>query len=380
MITCKKCGHTLNDTDAFCGICGTKAEVSEAPGKCCPNCGTPAGANDLFCNNCGYSLAGKPAEPKVAIPQPSHTKKKLMPAVITFVIALVIAGTAITLFAFNIDIFKKDDEHTEVIADIDEPLIDTDDEKNDTKDKDKDKKEEKDKEDKVEKEEDTKPKTDDFEDRLNTYISQNASHSDLGVAIKNNKTGKMYSSTGSNSSYVAWGWYLPVYLAYRDLEVHNAGVADGIMSSDAGVCNNSANTAIKAFGSPAAITRHLKEHYKASHTTYGRYFGETNAASDNYTTPYEAVSFLHALNQTNNYHLLSYNLSGFGINTPGGVTVYGQAGTENRNVRNALNLYAIVKGDNVDYSVAIMTKNYAGSNISSLLTFINTEMELKANE
>ena len=86
---------------------------------------------------------------------------------------------------------------------------------------------------------------------------------------------------------------------------------------------------------------------------------------------------MQALNGNGEYAKLTYNTASFGIQGPSGAQVYAQVGTENKAKLENLNLFAIVKGQNSNYCVAVMTKNGAGKNglISNLLYTLHLEME-----
>ena len=53
-----------------------------------------------------------------------------------------------------------------------------------------------------------------LEDELNNYIDGNfGDTSDVAVCVIDNKTNLMYSTNHSEKQYVAWGFYLPIYMA-----------------------------------------------------------------------------------------------------------------------------------------------------------------------
>lgn len=66
MVTCEKCGKSLNDNTVFCGYCGVKLQEqkSQTPYEntaVCPRCGSKAASDDVFCPFCGERM--QPIEP-----------------------------------------------------------------------------------------------------------------------------------------------------------------------------------------------------------------------------------------------------------------------------------------------------------------------------
>lgn len=411
MNTCSKCGATVHEHDLFCSNCYEKIEKNQ-PTLFCQNCGAQADNDAVFCSNCGFSFnthvnyvnqpsqnANYPDAPAVyqntganynknttlppdvntdygsGYPLPTSdtdatTKKSKAPAIIITILSILLVAAIGVLVFFMLNNDKSQNSSTKG---------------NNTSNASKNASNSEG----VEKNTDHKSEEDDTQNTealpnlnqvIDEFISSRVSASDISVSIIDNKSDKAYMSEYSDTKYVAWGNYLPVYLAYTNRQSYNSDVADGIMSNDVSVCNECANEAINAFGSPNAITNSIRSKYGAFNTSYGRFFGDVNATTDNYTTADDAVSFLYQLNDNGEFSKLSYNLADFNITAPYNVNIYAHAGTENRNVRDELNLYAIIKGENVDYCIAIMSKNSAGEYISELLEFINDEMELRANE
>ncbi len=213
---------------------------------------------------------------------------------------------------------------------------------------------------------------------INTYIESAQGHNSISVAVLDNKTNKTYFSSMSDAAYSAWGFYLPIYLASGDLPSGmDAATRAQIMSSDAGACNSAGNKVIQQLGGPSGVSSFLASRYGAKVTTYGRYFADVNATADNYTNAQEAVQFLKVLNSKGEYAKLSYNMGSFGISSPAGANVYAQIGTENKAKMQNLNLFAIVKGANSDYCIAVLTQHGAGKNnlISNVLNVVHQEME-----
>lgn len=407
MIVCKHCGAALEDNTQFCRECGQKVNVDKVIGIC-PECGGARKWGDEFCPVCGHAFTAVdkndtvvipdfPEEepvspnnvpPKIVSDSPSPNKNLLIGgiiggAVLLLIIICVIAGALgsddrkdekeITVISkeedngwWLLDLLGSAGKKEETSTDISEDIAE--DEPED--------KPEEEPEDEVEVIAEKKS----LDEKIDDFIYERVRASDMGVAIIDNESGKLFQSKNSRRKFVSWGWYLPVYALYTGQSGYDRVVADGIMSRDAGVCNSNANIVISDFGGPEGITESLNYHFGTEDTVYGRYFGDVNATSDNYTTPREAVMFLQYIDNEHEYSGLSYDVSKFNIDVPYGVKVYAQAGTENINTLSELNLFAVVKGNDVDYSVAVMTRNSAGIYISELLEFINTEMEKIEND
>ncbi len=407
MNTCSKCGATVHEQDLFCSNCYSKIEKNQST-SFCQNCGIQVDNDAVFCSNCGYSFytntncnnqssqndsyhnnlatyqnTGANYNKNTSLPSNVNTKhssvtplptsdttptakKSKAPAIIITILSILLV-TAIGILVFFMLNNEKTDNASSIRSNPSENASDSE---------------------VIEEDTNNTSESDDFQntetlpdlnEAINEFISHRAS-SDISVSVIDNKSAKTYMSEYSDIKYVAWGLYLPVYLAYTSRQSYSSDIANDIMSNDVSVCNECANEAINAFGSPNAITTVIRSKYGTVNTSYGRLFGDINASGDNYTTANDAVSFLYHLNDNAEFSKLSYDLSDFNITVPYNVNIYAHAGTENRNVRDELNLYAIVKGANVDYCIAIMTKNGAGEYISELLEFITNEMELRANE
>lgn len=215
-----------------------------------------------------------------------------------------------------------------------------------------------------------------IEETVNAIIGSEKGHANIGVAVIDHKTGETYHSARADAAYPAWGFYLPIYLAYNDSpSAKDTRLLENVMSNDAATCNEAGNTIIQNMGGPSGITAFLRGEYGVTVTSYGRYFADVRATSDNYTSATEAVTFLEEISRRGGYDRLSYDITRFGIRAPQGATVYAQVGTENNQVRKNLNLFAVVEGEKSNYSVAILTQNGAGVTITEILEAIHTEME-----
>ncbi len=304
----------------------------------CPRCGNQCEGQQQFCSKCGNPLGGggiqqyPPAS--VGRVQPPQKNNNVIYIVLGIVVALLIAVSAFLVYSI---VVSNNDEGVQETVAVENHA--------------------------------------DLSDKLNNYIAEHYATNDISVAVYDNLSGRYYSSANSQQRYVAWGLYLPVYLAYSRYWGSNSSVLNNILSSDPGVCNNNANSAIRDWGGLYSLNSWLEEEFDVNATSYGRYFGDTSSSYENYTSASEALKFLKAFNENDYYGKLTYNLSSFSIAAPSTARVYAQIGTENRNVRKEMNFFGIVKGDNSDYCVAILTKNSASSRISDVLALIHYTLE-----
>lgn len=214
-------------------------------------------------------------------------------------------------------------------------------------------------------------------DILNNYMAQTGGN--LSVAVYDIRRGQMHYSTNAYNSYPAWGFYIPVYLAYKSTGYANYSTQEGILGPDANYSNSNGNTAISAMGGTGGLNSILRSKFGASTTVYNKLFGQSSSYGNNYTSAYEACTFLQKLASSGDYGKLKYNLPHFGIYAPSGATVYAHAGTENNAKRQYLNFYGVITGYNSQYCVAIMSKGYSGTNITSLLSAIHNHIERGGN-
>lgn len=337
-MNCKNCGSPVDNNMTFCPGCGAKVQTQNI--TYCQACGTKIMGNDSFCPGCGAPCRTEGSGREQYRPAHRQGSGNMLVAVIIALISIIVIFVSVF---FIVRAVQSNDKVE------DRPVMSNEyvDEVNN------------------------------LNMAINSFLDANAAQNNVGVAVIDNLTGAMYSSRYSDVSYTAWGLYLPVYLAYGQTGSYYGNVREQIMSSDPGTCNAAANTAIRDMGGLASVNHILSHNFGAANTTYGRFFGDTASASDNYTTANDAAVFLRTLDNTGEYTKLSYNIAGFGITAPVGANVYAQAGTENRNVRKDLNLFAIVKGQRSNYCVAILTRNSSGGYISQLLQIIHSEMENK---
>ena len=341
MNICHKCGHANNDNSKFC-----------------VRCGSPKTSNQTSINSVVYT---QPVAKR-------KNNKALIITIVSILILIIALGTTFHILIsngyFEDDTSSKTSSSKRDSSPNEDTLInDDDDKRNDSED--------------LEVLEEPQFSVIDVENAINDYISANASHAGISVAVIDNKTNSEILSNNSDYQYTSWGFYLPVFMAYsQNGGSLNNQILSGILSSDAGVCNQSANSAIRAMGGIEAVNNILRQQFGCNSTTYGRYFGDVNSISDNYTSAEEAVKLMSLYNETYVASNLSYSTSKYGITIPSGATMYSQIGTENITEKKNLNIFAIVKGYNSDYCVVIMTKNSSGEdNINELLSIIHTNME-----
>ncbi len=368
MRVCGNCGQELQGNAKFCRSCGCEAgsysnvqtqQSQSSQSATCGNCGAPLNPDMKFCKACGmavnggYNQTGYRQEEAdgytdhgMYYESGSYPKKRsssgvvVAMAVLLTVIVIAISVVAYMLINKNDDPTPADDPNG--VETIEPTVI---------------------------------AKKERVDEAIRAYIQDNGINGNVSVAIHDNQTGETFEGVDSQTPYTAWGLYLPIYLIYGECNGYDASLRRKIMSSDPATCNASANSAITHIGGLERVNGLLTDFYGTINTSYGRWFGQTGNSAANTTTANDAVVFLTKLNETGEYSLMSYNLASFGINTPAGAKVYAHAGSENRNVRNNLNLFAVVKGANSDYCITIMTNNATGGHITGLLNTIHAEME-----
>ena len=404
---CPKCGATINDDVRFCTNCGVllsgsqnHTTVSHIESDSSGNESASFDNNNVEINYPGYENASsdnyrgqnyansqqsqQSQQPRNGAHYPereSHTEmpgkkpKKSKALLITLILIAVILCIAIVAFVvwkfvisepgskkvdsvYNSEAVEviDDETETEVIIEDDTPEIELP----------------------PEEEEEEPDKNAIVVEAVNSLISSKMLSADVGVAIIDNQTNEKFLCNGYDNAYVSWGFYLPVYFA---LELKYPDMYDSykldIMGTDIGKCNSAGNFAMDCFGGPLGMTEYIREETGFTQTSFGRKYGDVNSNAENYTSPIEAAAFLSSLSSAGRDHMLCHSASQFGITVPSDSTMYGQFGTENRGVKNNLNVFAVVKGNTSDYSIAIMTKNKASASgiVDEILSLVHTKME-----
>ncbi|MBO5008006.1 MAG: hypothetical protein J6D26_04160 [Clostridia bacterium] len=376
----------------------------------CERCGNRLDPATNKCFNCGFVLAEEtptdnptqiqqpvmqvPPQPQTP-PMPQYTppmqaqppqkpKKGSNKAVLWLIIILLILALlgAGVYAVYQMDIIEGFGPSASYgYDDDDDDDNDKDDEKDDTEKDDKDDKDDKDgKDSKSGKSSAAKNSNDDIEleKELNEYISDNfAERTDVTVCVIDNKTGEIYKSRGANKQYVAWGFYLPIYLAL-DAEYPNdyADTKADIMSSNIALCNTAANNGIDYLGGLDSLNEVISDNFKVKKTSFGRKFGASSIYGDNYTSAEDAAKLLKELDDKGKHDLLQYNIAAQGINYSKDLSVYAHTGTDNANVKSTYNVFAIAKGTKADFSIAIMTVNQTNAvqTVSDILEIAEDEL------
>jgi len=357
----------------------------------CPRCGANINDGSSFCTQCGETLNKQNPSVNAMPPIYNPPPKKNTGLVWTIVILSIILAGLITfaslyftgVITLGNDETKQSETSETAKSDDDESSSDNDVKKSKTKKYNKKTNEEKN--DKAEKEnkEISEKKTEyspALSNALVDIINAEGVSGNVSVAVLEYNTKKIAAKVDEDQTYVAWGFYLPVYMALCDRYPDSYdSYKNDIMSSSVSNCNSAGNYAIDLCGGTEAITNYLQTNMGYRNTVIGRKYGELNSSRDNYTSAYDSAVMLHKFSLSHNLSGLCHNPAQFGITTPAGASVYGQFGTENASVKNNLNVFAVVKGSNSDYTIAILTQNHASATdiVNKILQTVHTHMENK---
>ena len=208
-----------------------------------------------------------------------------------------------------------------------------------------------------------------YSERLTSLISDYNRSSLVDVAVVDLNTGELYGEMGADYTFVASGFYAPIYiLTYGS----NQTTANRMLEN---MDNNAGNDLIDGFGGLQSINNALarRGYYQ---TVFERKFGDTVASGqgyENYTSALDAVGILEELYYSDGYSKMSWSLSSDGINAPSGVNVYAHRG---QGIGGAYNIFAVLISGNVRYGIAILTmhpgetNNQAKTSATPLITEI----------
>ncbi len=381
---CKNCGNQLQENAQFCHVCGIVLSEAEKPIQNVGNTDTLSNAknsnNKEFTDNSNGNV--QPTQGEVvsfpvtqsdsgSVPIKKTGGNKGLVALLVIIALLAIGAVAWFIIA------GKTDENTGSEREFEEAFGQTEDEALDDEVDEIPDDEEENEDEVIEVVE--KP---DIEGSVNKLIAENNLEGQVAVAVLDNTTEDVYLSDGATDTYSAWGFYLPVYMAFCDEYPDGyRDYKDDILSNDAGRCNNAANFAIDSFGGPRDVTKHLfSMGYRG--ITIGRRYGDVNAGTDNYTDAESAVRLIGEFRKEYDYRDLCYNPATYGVEEPLGASLHAQIGTENINEKKNLNVFAVVKGDNSDYCIVVLTKENASGTgiIDDILDEVHTLMECDRND
>lgn len=176
----------------------------------------------------------------------------------------------------------------------------------------------------------------------------------VAVAIVDLKTNVEFRVGNARQSYVASGFYAPIYTVASTVD---QDVADQMMKT---MDNDAGNTLIDEFGGLSSVTDALSDQ-GYTQTTFNRKFGDVKASeagNENYTSAVDSAKILRDIYDNDGYKNMNWDLTKDGIVLPANVKTYAHRG---QGIGAAYNVFAIIETDDVKYGIAIMTA-HTGSN------------------
>lgn len=345
----------------------------------CRWCGTENDSDARYCIKCGHALDGVvpgaggttgEAGPPTPVPPTNRTaggggRIALLVVAIVVVVALIIAGTVLVVRAVDGDAGPTSGEVDGAVSDGekagDDGVTDRDDGSSDADD----------------------AADDPGNAAASRVLDKDAvdaivagySETDAAVAVMTADGLRSYSSPYAESSYVAAGLYLPVYLAYTAENPGRPSDSAGEMLRS--MNNDAANAVIDGMGGLDALNDWLSDN-RYSRTTFGRKFGDVAASErgyENYTSADDAARMLSACINDGSYELMNYDIASEGVRIPAGATVHAHRGM---GIQDAYNYFVVISDGGTSVGVAVMTrdlgKEQAAGLTSDILDVVWTSM------
>lgn len=184
--------------------------------------------------------------------------------------------------------------------------------------------------------------------KLTSIIAKYNTSENVAVAIVDLNTSLEYRVGSVRNTFVASGFYAPVYIV-----AHNANQAKAEQMME-GMNNDAGNQLMAAFGGLSSVNTALTG-AGFTQTTFARNFGDI-AASDrgyeNYTSALDSAKILRELYNIGGHTKMIWDLTKDGITVPYGAEIYSHRG---QGIGGAYNAFAIIISGDVKYGIAIMT-------------------------
>ena len=191
--------------------------------------------------------------------------------------------------------------------------------------------------------------------RLTSIITSYNTIENVAVAIVDLNTDLEYRVGSARTTFVASGFYAPVYIVAHDTNPARANLMMENMD------NNAGNQLIRDFGGLSSITDALAN-AGYTQTTFSRNFGDVAASNrglENYTSALDSAKILREIYNIGGYTRMNWDLTRDGISVPTGVTIHSHRG---QGIGGAYNAFAIIISGDVKYGIAIMTMHPGRNN------------------